>query len=169
MMMDSIQNLVEALSLAPHPEGGYYRQTYRSSVVIPASALPEGYTGWRACSTAIYYLLAGEDFSAFHRIRSDEIWHFYAGSRLDIHVIHPGGEYDCIRLGSDFEGGQVFQAVVPGSCWFGAHVAQPGGYALVGCTVSPGFDFEDFELGDRDELTREYPQHAAIIERLTRI
>ena len=107
-------------------------------------------------------------FSAFHRLRSDEIWHFYAGSGLIVHVIDPAAEYSCIRLGSDAENGEVLQAVVRAGCWFGSELADRSSFALVGCTVSPGFDFEDFELGKRLELVRCYPQHRRVIERLTR-
>jgi len=167
-MTQSVEHLITALSLTPHPEGGYYRQTYRAGGVIPLSALPQGYSGSRAFSTAIYFLLAGDDFSAFHRIRSDEIWHFYLGSTLAIHAIHPDGAYEIVRLGADLAAGEVFQAVVPGGCWFGARLHYPQSYALVGCTVAPGFDFDDFELADRQQMIQTYPQHAEIISRLTR-
>ncbi|HSV85840.1 MAG TPA: cupin domain-containing protein [Levilinea sp.] len=167
--------LIEALSLTPHPEGGHYRQTYRAASEIPAAALPQEYGGARAYSTAIYFLLTGEDFSAFHRIRSDEVWHFYSGSSLEIQVIHPGGRYERIRLGTDVAAGEVFQAIVPGGCWFGACLADPRParagrrvYALVGCTVAPGFDFDDFELANRQRLSEMYPMHRSIIQRLTR-
>jgi uncharacterized protein len=168
MMQTAVDRLIKVLSLERHPEGGYYRQTYRADGKIPASALPEGFKGSRSYATGIYFLLAGDDFSAFHRIRSDEMWHFYTGSRLEIHVIHPGGEYNPIRLGNDIEHDEVFQAVVPGGCWFGAHLSHPGTYALVGCTVAPGFDFADFELAIRQDLSEKYPQHAEIITKLTR-
>jgi predicted cupin superfamily sugar epimerase len=171
----SEDRLIEALQLTPHPEGGYYRQTYRAAGQIPAAALPSAYGGARAYATAIYFLLAGEDFSAFHRIRSDELWHFYCGSSLEISVIHPDGRYERIRLGSDLAAGEVFQAVVPGGCWFGACLVNPGSerhgkraYALVGCTVAPGFEFADFELADRQRLTEMYPMYRAIIRQLTR-
>ena len=119
-------------------------------------------------STAIYFLLEGENFSAFHRLRSDEVWHFYAGSPLLVHIIDPGGMYSSILIGSDPEAGQVFQAVVPTGCWFGSHVADWNSWALVGCTVAPGFDFQDFELARRKELEAMYPQHRKIILNLTR-
>jgi uncharacterized protein len=167
--MDEIVNhLITQLKLVPHPEGGYFRQTYRSSGEIPGHALPKCYQGNRAFSTVIYYLLAGDDFSGFHRICSDEVWHFYLGSRVEVHLIHQDGEYDSIRLGSDFLSGEVFQAVVPGGSWFGARLAEISGYCLVGCPVSPGFDFADFELAERDTLTAKYPQHARIIRQMTR-
>ena len=119
-------------------------------------------------STAIYFLLADDQFSAFHRLRSDEVWHFYAGSELIVHVIEHGGTYSEILLGNDMQAGQQFQVVVPSGCWFGSSLRHPDTYALVGCTVAPGFDFADFEMAKRAELIAHYPQHRAMIERLTR-
>jgi predicted cupin superfamily sugar epimerase len=124
--------------------------------------------GARAASTAIYFLLEGKGFSAFHRLRSDEVWHFYAGAPLIVHVIDATGSHSSICLGSDADAGQVFQAVVPAGCWFASHVADWESWALVGCTVAPGFDFADFEMGMRAELAGEYPEHREIVERLTR-
>ena len=165
--MNTAQQWIDRLRLEPHPEGGWYRQTYRAPLILPQAALP-GYTGDRAASTAIYFLLAGDQFSAFHRLRSDEVWHFYAGSGLVVHVIEPGGRYSELLLGSDPTSGEDFQAVVPAGCWFGSSLRQPNTWALVGCTVAPGFDFADFEMARREELTAQYPQHRSIIERLTR-
>jgi len=159
---------IEKLELQPHPEGGYFRQTYRAETTIARAALPAGFAGDRAASTAIYFLLEGQNFSAFHRLKSDEVWHFYAGSPLSVHVIDPAGSYSCLRLGNDPDAGQVFQAVVRKSFWFASHVEDWASWALVGCTVAPGFDFEDFEMASRESLLREYPQHRENIERLTR-
>jgi uncharacterized protein len=167
---------IETLGLEPHPEGGYFRQTYKSDLKVTPwallSSLPPGTIPTigrpRAASTAIYFLLNGETFSAFHRLKSDEMWHFYTGSPLMVHVIDPTGKYSSILMGSDPEAGQVFQAVVPAGCWFASHVADWIGCALTGCTVAPGFEFEDFEIGKRDELVREFPKHREIIQRLTR-
>jgi predicted cupin superfamily sugar epimerase len=159
---------IEKLQLEAHPEGGYFRQTYRSDIVIAREALPAGFKGARAVSTAIYFVLEGKNFSAFHRLRSDEVWHFYAGEALVVHVIAPEGKYSSIRLGGDPEAGEVLQAVVPAGCWFASHVADWSSFAVVGCTVAPGFDFEDFEMGEREELAGRYPQHEELIERLTR-
>jgi len=158
---------IEKLGLEPHPEGGYFRQSYKAELVVPKSALPEGFAGARAASTAIYFLLEGKNFSAFHRLRSDEVWHFYAGDPL-VHGIEPEGKYFSILLGRDLEAGQVLQTVVPAGCWFASHVPDWKSFALVGCTVAPGFEFEDFEMGKREELARAYPQHRDVIERLTR-
>jgi predicted cupin superfamily sugar epimerase len=159
---------IDKLQLEPHPEGGYFRQTYRSEVVIAREGLPAGFSGPRAVSTAIYFLLEGKDFSAFHRLRSDEVWHFYAGDPLVVHVLEPEGNYFRILLGRDLEAGQVLQGVVRAGCWFGSHVADWNSFSLVGCTVSPGFDFADFEMGKREELVALYPPHRELIERLTR-
>jgi len=159
---------VERLGLEPHPEGGLFRQTYRSEVTIAREALPAGFGGARAALTAIYFLLEGKNFSAFHRLRSDEMWHFYAGSPLLVHVIDPSGKHSTIFLGSAPDAGQTLQAVVRAGCWFASHVWDWKSYALVGCTVAPGFDFDDFEMGKREELVRQYPQHRELIRRLTR-
>jgi uncharacterized protein len=159
---------VERLKLEPHPEGGYFRQTYKADLMIAREALPTRFGGARAASTAIYFLLEGQNFSAFHRLQSDEVWHFYAGSPLLVHVIEATGKHTAIPLGDDPEAGQSVQAVVPAGCWFASHVADWKSWALVGCTVAPGFDFEDFEMGKRAELVKKYPQHKEIIERLTR-
>jgi predicted cupin superfamily sugar epimerase len=156
------------LALKPHPEGGFYRETYRCREGIAREHLPERFAGDRSFSTAVYFLLAGDDFSAFHRIRQDEVWHFYDGSTLVVHVIDPQGAYTALKLGRHPERGGALQAVVPAGCVFGAALADPRSYALVGCTVAPGFDFADLEIPGRSELLSRYPQHRAIIECLTR-
>ena len=158
---------IEKLQLDPHPEGGYFRETYRSDVVLPREVLPSRFEGARAASTAIYFLMEGENFSAFHRLRSDELWHFYAGSPLLVHAINSTGAYWSVQLGNDPEAGEVPQAVVPAGHWFASHVTDWKSWALVGCTVSPGFDFADFEIGSRAKLTELFPQHRDLILRLT--
>ena len=158
---------VKRLRLEPHPEGGYFRQTYRSDVTIAREALPAGFAGARAASTAIYFLLEGKNFSAFHRLRSDEIWHFYIGAPVSVHVIDTSGKYSSIILGNDPDAGQVLQAVVSAGCWFASHVSDWASFAVVGCTVAPGFDFGDFEMGMRGKLVAKYPQLSEIIWRLT--
>jgi predicted cupin superfamily sugar epimerase len=165
--MEAAEQWIERLKLQPHPEGGWYRQTYSASLMLPQSALP-GYGGDRAASTAIYFLLAGDQFSALHRLRSDEVWHFYAGSGLIVHAIEPGGRYTQLLLGVDSEAGEQFQAVVPGGCWFGSSLRRPDSFALVGCTVAPAFDFAEFQMAKRDELAAAYPEHRAMINELTR-
>ncbi|MEI6208622.1 MAG: cupin domain-containing protein [Desulfuromonadales bacterium] len=161
------EELIERLGLTRHPEGGWYRETYRSDESIQGNSLPERFAGSRAFSTAIYFLLQPGDISALHRIRSDEMWHFYAGTPLTLHVITPQGEYRPMKLGATIAAGESFQCVVPGGCWFGAAVTGDG-YALVGCTVAPGFDFADFEMGSRDALLKKFPLYAEIIQLLTR-
>ena len=167
-MSRSAGDWIKALVLQRHPEGGYYRETYRSDDQISAEALPDRFSGPRSVSTAIAFLLPGDEISALHRIKSDEVWHHYAGSALTVHVIDPDGSYRGLSLGNDLHAGESLQAVVPAGRWFGATVDDEASYALVGCTVSPGFDFDDFELGVRTDLIERYPQHRSIIERLTR-
>ena len=158
---------VEELGLTAHPEGGYYRETYRSADRLPAG-IPSGRDGGdRACSTAIYYLLPSDEVSTLHRLRSDELMHFHIGSTMSIHVLRPDGAYERIALGADPGRGAVLQAVIPAGCWFGATVEPPGTFALIGCTVAPGFDFEDFEQAQRADLLGQYPRHRTLIERLT--
>jgi uncharacterized protein len=157
---------IEHLSLSPHPEGGYYRATYKSELTIARDALPARYGGDRSASTAIYFLLDAQNFSAFHRIASDEVWHFYAGDSLVVCIIDPDGNYSELHLGAGDD--EEFQAVVKAGCWFASRVKDAAGFALVGCTVAPGFDFADFELGVRSELIRSFPAHQRLIEELTR-
>jgi predicted cupin superfamily sugar epimerase len=159
---------IRKLELEPHPEGGYFRQTYRANLVLAKESLPQEFTGPRAASTAIYFLLEGENFSAFHRLLSDELWHFYVGSALVVHVIDKDGQYSEVLLGSDPDEGEALQAVVKAGCWFASEVRDRKSFALVGCTVAPGFDFADFEMAKREELVKDYPQHRSVIERLTR-
>ena len=163
-----ISEILNKLNLQPHPEGGYFRETYRSSGVVNSDSLGENYIGERNFSTCIYYLLTSEMFSAFHRIRHDEIWHFYDGSPIELHCISPDGIYSKTVIGRDIENGEIPQLVVPGGSWFGARVILENDYSLVGCTVAPGFDFLDFELAVRSDLTLKFPRHAEIINMLSR-
>jgi uncharacterized protein len=162
------QEYIVRLKLQPHREGGFYTQTYYSSEQISANALPERYPGDRPFSTAIYYLLQQGDFSSFHRIKSDECWHFYIGGVLYIHVIDNSGKYTCIKLGNVLENHEVFQYVVPAGSWFAVEPAPETAFALTGCTVAPGFDFEDFEMGNKKDLLAVFPQYHTIINRLCR-
>lgn len=159
---------IEKYNLLPHPEGGYYAETYRASETFAQTALPARFSGDRAFSTGIYFLLESHNFSAFHRIQADEMWHFYAGEALEVFVIDPKtGELNVIRLGNNPENGETFQAVVPAGAWFGSRPASGSKYALVGCTVAPGFDFADFEMAECAALSQLYPQHAGLIAELT--
>ena len=161
------QNLIFHYNLQPHPEGGWYAQSYRSTEIIPAAALPDRFGGDRVFSTAIYFLLEQGNFSAFHRIKSDECWHFYQGDPLEVFIIRSDRQLTIVTLGQDSSRGQLFQYVVPANCWFASRPAKESEFCFVGCTVAPGFDFTDFELGDRQNLLAEFPQHRAWIERLT--
>lgn len=166
---DKIKSLIKNLELIPHPEGGYYKETYRSEGSIPKDALKNKFNGERSYCTGIYFMLTSDTFSALHRIKQDEMWHFYDGGPLTVHVITPKGKYYTISLGRDFENGEVPQAVVPAGSWFGASVTNPNDYSFVGCTVSPGFDFQDFELAKERELIKRFPEHTTLIKSLTRI
>ena len=166
--LDDADSWIELLQLEKHPEGGYYREVYRSSESIAKEHLPKRFNGNRSFSTAIYYVLKGSDFSAFHRIKQDELFHFYDGSPLTIHVIDSSGNYSSIRQGRSTKSGEVPQATVKAGWIFGACVNDLNSYSLVGTTVAPGFDFEDFELLSRDHLIDLFPQHHKIIEKLTR-
>jgi uncharacterized protein len=159
---------IRALNLVPHPEGGHFVETYRAADRLPADILGGRYGSPRSCSTAIYFLLRGPEVSVLHRLRSDEVWHFHAGSGARITTITPDGTLGEVRIGPDPDLGQALQVTVPAGTWFGATVDDPSSFILVGCTVSPGFSFEDFELGKREALLAAYPAHRAVIERLTR-
>lgn len=156
------------LQMEPHPEGGWYRETYRAIGSISSDVLPDGFSGDRSYSTAIYFLMTEGVFSSFHRIRSDEVWHFYIGDALVIHEIDALGRYTAHLLGADIENGEVFQLVIPAGSWFASEVGEGGKYGLVGCTVAPGFDFADFELGEVDDLCAQFPKHTDVITRLCR-
>lgn len=162
-----LQSLISALQLQPHPEGGYYRELYRSEERISAEALPERYRQPRVLHTGIYFLLTSGNFSAFHRIDSDEYWHFYQGGPLLVHLLHPENGYSCIRLGTPEQQG-VFQSLVPAGTWFASECAAGVEWSLVGCNVAPGFEFDGFELASAQQLTQQFPEHAALIHRLCR-
>jgi uncharacterized protein len=158
---------ITTLHLTRHPEGGYFRRTYQATEKIDKVNLPERFGGPRLFSTAVYYLLPGQEFSAFHRLKSDELWHYYHGSPLTLYVIHPSGLLEKKKLGPDPDKGEAFQVSVNVGNWFAAEVQDREEYTLVGCTVAPGFDFDDFELGRRIDLLHRFPEHAALINRFT--
>lgn len=166
--MKRIEHLIQKLNLQEHPEGGFYKETYRSEGLISLSQLPQEFSGDRNYCTGIYFLLTADNFSAFHRINQDEMWHYYEGSPLVVHMIDQQGNYSFQKIGLALEDQQVPQFVVPKGIWFASEVLEPNAYSLVGCTVSPGFDFADFELANREELIAEYPNHANLIFSLTR-
>lgn len=166
--MPTVEKLIEKFEMLPHPEGGYYVRTYQSEGNVSLESLGGGFTGNRPFSTAIYFLLEKGNFSAFHRIKSDECWHFYAGETLLIHVIGPAGKLVTIKLGNKIEKGETFQYVVPAGYWFASEPAPQTSFSFAGCTVAPGFDFEDFELAHSADLVKQYPQHKQLIKRLCR-
>lgn len=159
--------LIERFGLQPHPEGGFFRETFRGGDKVVREASP-GET--RSASTAIYYMLCDGAHSAWHRIRSDEVWHFYAGEPINVYVIDTAGQLLTHRLGNALTNQDaVFQAVVPAGQWFAAELCDsgdPAAFALAGCTVAPGFEFSEFELADVAALTKSYPQHEAVIRKL---
>ncbi len=155
---------IEKLELLPHPEGGWFCEVYRSHEYIMQDALPERFGGARVFSTAIYFLLNAGEISRLHRIRQDEVWHFYDGDPLLLHQIDPEGTHTEQLVGNSGEALPL--AVVPAGNFFGAEVSG-NGYSLVGCTVAPGFDFADFEMPSRDELYQQFPQHGELIQKLT--
>lgn len=155
------------LQLIQHVEGGAFKEVYRSAHILPQQTLTTEHNGDRNAATSIYFLLTEGDFSAFHRIASDELWHHYDGDTLCVYEIKPDGELICHKLGKEEDA--MPQVTIPAGSWFGSRVEVNDGYTLCGCTVSPGFDFEDFELADRKMLQNEFPQHASIIGQLTRL
>lgn len=156
---------IDNLDLLPHPEGGYFKEAYRSSEEIEQGSLPHRFKGNRAFSTSIYFLLGKGGFSAFHKIKSDEIWHFYDGDSISIYVIDNNGILTIHELGLFPDKGIMPQATIPANNWFAAETT--GNFSLVGCTVAPGFDFNDFEMADRNELIELHGEHREIIEHFT--
>ena len=158
---------IEHLDLVKHIEGGSFRETYRSPIILDKQCLDPGFSGPRSVSTTIYLLLEKGQYSAFHKISSDETWHFYEGDPLDILAFDDNGKLITHKLGRNFSEGESFQVVIPAGSWFGSRVAAGGTYSLVGCTVAPGFDFADFQLAGREQLTSMYPGYKSVIEEMT--
>jgi uncharacterized protein len=165
--MKSADYWIEKLHLLPHPEGGYYKEVYRSDETIE-HGLPDRYKSGRSFSTSIYFLLKGNQHSAFHKIQSDEIWHFYAGSSVILYIISPEGSLKIQKIGPEADSGECFQYVIPKHHCFAAEVTEKENFCLVGCTVAPGFDFADFELAKKSELISLFPQHNALIEKFNK-
>lgn len=153
---------IDQLNLQPHPEGGYYKEVFRSQQQVSRS----GSTDIKQACTSIYYLLEGENYSGFHRIMSDEVWYFHKGVPLNIHVINTGGNSEVWEL-SDRPTGNL-SLVVPGGLWFAAEIPSKKGYTLVSCAVAPGFEFSEFEMADRETLCQHYPGHNELFNRLCR-
>jgi predicted cupin superfamily sugar epimerase len=158
---DAVQ-LIKRLRLKKHPEGGYFKQTYTADTIVNVA----GYDKPRYISTAIYYMLVGDQFSALHRIKSDELWHHYTGGSLTLYAIEiDNGKLSKIKMGK--RRGEAPQVAIKANTWFAASLNDKKSYCLLGCTVSPGFDYRDWELGKRNDLIKMYPQHRMIIERYT--
>ncbi len=169
LMEADIKRIIEILRLKPlEQEGGFFKETYRSGESLPARCLPGRYRGPRPYSTAIYFLLTPEHFSAIHRLRSDEVYHFYFGDPVELYVLGPGSGFRCAVLGPGLNKGMRPQATVRRGRWQGARLVPGGRYALLGTTVSPGFDFRDFEIGIRGKLLETFPGHRRIITEMTR-
>ncbi len=167
--MKTAQEWIEKLRLTPLPgEGGMYREVYRSRESIPADALPERFNGSRSFATSIYYLLRSGELSVMHRLRQDEVWHFYQGSPLNIGIIDLDGKAQVKSMGGDIDEGEHLQLTLPAGHIFGASVEEEDSYSLVGCTVAPGFDFADFEAPSRQWLLDQHPGHRELILRFTR-
>ncbi len=158
MQEEEASRLIAQLELKPHPEGGFYAETFRSAIDVGAPGAARG------ALTSIYYLLSAADFSAFHRLRSDEIWHHYRGAPVAVEMIDADGWRRQAVLGD----GNAWQAAIPAGSWFAAHVLDAGAWALVGCDVAPGFTFDEFELGTHAQLAAAFPQHGPLVERFTR-
>jgi predicted cupin superfamily sugar epimerase len=171
-MKYSAEFWIDKLKLEKHPEGGFFKEIYRSDEFISREALPERFKRERCFATSIYFLLGNDNISAFHRIKSDETWHFYYGNPVNIYIIDENGALVIVNLGNDPERQETLQFTVPKNCWFAASIPNNEketdfGYCLVGCTVAPGFDFEDFEMAEREKLLLGYPVHREIIFRHT--
>ncbi|MFN3604921.1 MAG: cupin domain-containing protein [Leptonema sp. (in: bacteria)] len=162
------KELISYLNLIPHPEGGFYRESYRSNHKIDKNSLKNHdltKKEYRNTFTLIYYLLVKEDVSVFHKLKSEEIWHFYLGSPIKLHLLNENTQkYESVILGNNFH----YHYVIPDNIWFAAEVVNKNSFALVGCTVSPGFEFEDFELGSKEELISKFPNYKKIIETFTK-
>jgi len=160
------QKWIKRLGLQKHPEGGFFREVYRSDESVAKASLPSRFPDKRSFSTAIYYLLNQADISTFHRIQQDEIWHFYEGSPVTVYTL-ASKRMTVFRLGDQPDKGQLPMLVIPRGTIFAAELENKKSYALMGCTVSPGFEFEDFELLERSELAQQFPEHLDIIRRMT--
>jgi predicted cupin superfamily sugar epimerase len=158
------EKMIDLLRLQKHPsEGGFFVETYRSG----ASCTPAGYAGERSVGTAIYYLITPRSFSALHRLPGDEIFHHYLGDAVEMLMLHPTGEHEIVRIGKGLERGERPQVVVPGGTWQGSRLAAGGEFALLGCTMAPGFDYADYQHGQRDKLLAQFPAVADQIAALT--
>ena len=168
-MEDKSQFYIEALKLEPHPEGGFFSEIYKSDETINSQCLPARYNGLRSFSTSIYFLLKEDQISYLHKLKSDELWHFYDGCATKLYIIDEKGNLSNIVLGRNLAEGEILQVVIKRNYWFCAEITDKLSFSLVGCTVSPGFEFDDFEIGKRDELLTRFPQHNDLIKKFTAV
>ncbi|MCL4551741.1 MAG: cupin domain-containing protein [Bacteroidetes bacterium] len=166
LSMSEAAQIIRKLRLTSHPEGGYFRETYRAKQKINENVLPKNFVGDRNISTSIYFLLDGNQVSHFHKLMSDELWHFYKGSPIILHCLN-GDNYKKILIGNNFSKGELPQCPIKAGTWFAAEIKNKKSYSLVGCTVSPGFDFADFKLAKRSELLKRFPNREKLILRFT--
>jgi predicted cupin superfamily sugar epimerase len=165
--LDRATELIERLGLVPHPERGYYIETYRAQLLV--DGLPAPFAGPHAASTAIYFLVTrAQPTTYLHRLLSDEVFHFYEGGPLDVLLLGAADRGEVRRLGTNVNAGERPQIVIPAGTWFAAELAEGASHCLIGCTVAPGFEFSDFELGAGPELAARYPAHAERIARMLR-
>ena len=167
MKLPTAEYWIQHYNLQPHPEGGFFRETYRSVLETEKKNLPIGYDDDRHLSTSIYFLLRSGEKSKFHRLRSDEMWYYHYGSALKIILIDQEGNKHNRLLGPNIEKAEKLQVLVPGGTVFAAEVSEKESYSLIGCMVSPGFEYADFELFAQDDLIQAYPQHRELITRFT--
>ncbi|MBX2976906.1 MAG: cupin domain-containing protein [Ignavibacteriaceae bacterium] len=161
--MTKAEYYISKLELIQHPEGGYFKEVYRSDESLEENSLPIRYGSSRNFSTSIYFLLNGNQFSSFHKLKSDEIWHHYDGCSITIYLIDASGKLELKVLGKDLEKEQSFQITIPKGSWFAAKPDDENSFSLIGCTVAPGFEFNDFELGKREELISLFPLYRKLI------
>jgi predicted cupin superfamily sugar epimerase len=161
--MQNASYWIEHLKLQRHPEGGYYKEVFRSQQQV---LRPDDNKTKQAC-TSIYYLLEGKDFSGFHRLASDEIWYFHKGSPLIIHAINENGLHSAFELSDNISGN--LSIVITAGIWFAAEIPSGDGFTLTSCAVAPGFDFSEFEMAKKEELIKIYPQHKDLLNKLCRI
>ena len=169
----SVKEVIELLDLKPlRIEGGFFRETYRSPEEVPTEVLSERYgksgTAGKALGTAIYYLLTPETLSTLHRLTTDEVYHFYLGDRITMLLLYPDRSSETITIGQEIGRGQKVQVVVPHGTWHGSFLGDGGRFALLGTTMAPGFDFSDYEPGDRASMIKKFPDRRKLIERLTK-
>ena len=165
-MKRTAEYYIEKLELIQHPEGGWYKETYRSEGKIGKDSLRQDFPGSRSYSTSILFLLQGDEVSALHKIKSDELWNFHDGNGLTIHELNSEGKYIQHKLGLNMDAKELPQIIIPAGSWFASEVIDDGDFCLVGCSVAPGFDFEDFQLAKANELLSKYPDQKTLVHRM---